>query len=212
MTDSSKTRRKSSTPSPNRFSYPLFLDLTGKRCLVVGGGKVAERKCSTLLKAGAEVTVVSPELTRRIERYKESGAVRHVPRGYRKSDVRSAFLVIAATDSEKTNRRVSRDAAAAGKLVNVVDSPSLCNFIVPSVVKRGLLTIAISIAGASPAAAKAIRKDLEKRYGPEFAGRLDEMKRMRSKAMREIGDKKKRERFLKGLVRDLLRSPEPGGS
>ena len=191
-------------PSANRFSYPIFLDLAGKRCVVVGGGKVAERKCLTLLRTGAEVTVVSPALTKRLSAYQEKGLIEHKPREYRKSDLRSAVLVIAATDSEAVNRRVSRDAMAQHTPVNVVDQPSLCTFIVPSVVRRGPLSIAISTGGASPAMAKAIRKELEGLYGPEFSRFLRLLKDIRSKAMREIPDKKERERFLKGLVERIF--------
>ncbi|HET6516479.1 MAG TPA: bifunctional precorrin-2 dehydrogenase/sirohydrochlorin ferrochelatase [Thermodesulfovibrionales bacterium] len=184
----------------SRFSYPLFLDLTGKECIIVGGGKVAERKCSTLLKTGAAVTVISPDLTVTLGKYKDKGLVLHKQRLYRKGDIETAFLVIAATDSQETNRRVADDATVAGKLLNVVDTPSLCNCIMPSVVRRGLLTIAISTSGASPAMAKAIRKEIEELYGPEFARYLKAVKMVRDKAVEEIPNKKERERFLKGLI------------
>lgn len=186
-----------------RNYYPIFLDLAGKRCLIVGGGRVAERKCAALLKAGAKITLVSSLLTKRLATYKEKGLIRHVRRGYRRTDIRSAFIIIAATDSEEMNRRVANDALAADKLLNVVDTPSLCNFIVPSVVRRGLLTIAISTGGASPAMAKAIRKELQKLYGPEYSRYLKFLKGARMKAMKEIPDKRKRERFLKDLVSAL---------
>jgi len=180
--------------------YPIFLDLAEKRCVVIGGGRVAERKCTSLIKAGARVTVISPEITKRLSAYKEKGMIRHIPRGYRKGDIRSAFLVIAATASEETNRRIAEDARGGNTLLNVVDTPSLCNFIVPSVVRRGLLTIAISTGGASPALAKEIRKELQRIYGPEYARYLSLLKEARSKAMKEIGDKKRRKEFLKGLA------------
>lgn len=176
------------------------------RCLIVGGGRVAERKCSALIRRGAIVTVVSPLLSKRLERYKECGLITHRKRGYRRGDMKSVFVVIAATDSEETNRKVAGDAAAGNKLVNVVDNPTLCNFIVPSIVRRGLLTIAISTGGASPAFAKAVRKELEKLYRPGLSQSLKVMRGTRTKAIEEIADKKKRKRFLTRLAGRVLAS------
>ncbi len=161
---------------------------------------MAERKCTALLKAGADVTVVSPALTRRLENARDKGLITHKNRRYRTADIGSSFLVIAATASEETNRKVANDATALHRLVNVVDTPPLCTFIVPSIVRRGLLTIAISTGGASPALAKAIRKDLEKRYGPEISKSLAAVKEARKKAMAEIPDRAKREKFLRSLA------------
>jgi len=161
---------------------------------------VAERKCAALMKAGATVTVVSPSLTKRLESARDKGLITHKNRKYRTADIGSSFLVIAATGSENTNGRVAKDASALHRLVNVVDTPALCSFIVPSVVRRGLLTIAISTGGASPALAKAIRKDLEKRYGPEISKSLVAVKNAREKAMAEIPDKTEREKFLRNLA------------
>jgi len=177
--------------------YPAFLNLKGEKTVVVGGGKVAERKALSLLKTGAEVTVISPECTARLSKESLRGHIKHIFRKYKKSDLKNAFAVIAATDSDEINRKISEDAPY---LVNVVDTPSLCNFIVPSVVRRGPLTIAISTSGVSPAMAKAIRKELEGLYGPEFAKHLSRIKQVRSKALREIKDKKKRESLLKKLA------------
>src|SRR4030042_7078930 len=181
----------------HRYYYPAFLNLKGKKTVVVGGGKIAERKILALLKAGADVTVISPEITKRIEQEKLKGRVKNISRQYRRGDSRKAFLVIAATSSQEINRRVSEDATC---LVNVVDTPSLCNFIVPSVLQRGHLTIAVSTAGISPALSKSIRKELEKLYGPEFAEYLQLLEKIRKKQRAEIRDKKKRTEFLKNLA------------
>ncbi|MDH4231397.1 MAG: bifunctional precorrin-2 dehydrogenase/sirohydrochlorin ferrochelatase [Nitrospirota bacterium] len=177
--------------------YPAFLDLEGKKAVVVGGGRVAERKVLTLLRAGAEVTVVSPALTERLQKEKEAKRIRQVPRSYRQGDLDGSFLVIAATDSPEVNKKVAGDAPG---LLNVVDVPSECNFIAPSVVQRGPLVFAISTGGTSPALAKTVRKEIEKAYGPVFAGYLAFVKSLRVRAMREIPDKRKREQFLKGLA------------
>ena len=182
--------------------YPAFLNLEGEKAVVIGGGKVAERKVLALIRAGADVTVVSPELTARLRKEKESKRIRHVARTYRQGDLEDSFLVIAATDSPEVNTRVAGDAPG---LLNVVDVPAECNFIVPSVVQRGPLVFAISTGGTSPAVAKAIRKETEKLYGTAFTGYLGFVKTLRARAMQEIPHKQKREKFLKGLASgDLL--------
>jgi precorrin-2 dehydrogenase/sirohydrochlorin ferrochelatase len=181
--------------------YPAFLNLKGKKAVVVGGGKVAERKALSLLKSGAEVTVISPFLTVRLVREKSRESIRHLARRYRKNDLKGAFIVIAATDSPEINHMVGRDAPA---LVNVVDVPAECNFIAPSVVKRGPLTIAISTGGISPAMSKALRKELEGLYGSRFSDYLGFVKKIRKRAMSEIDDRKKRETLLKGLASEEM--------
>jgi precorrin-2 dehydrogenase/sirohydrochlorin ferrochelatase len=177
--------------------YPAFLNLKGKKAVVVGGGKVAERKVLPLLKSGAEVTVISPFLTVRLARAKSRENIRHLARRYRKNDLKGAFIVIAATDSPDVNQAVGRDAPA---LVNVVDLPEECNFIAPSVVERGPLTVAISTSGISPALSRALRKELEGLYGRRFSYYLEFVKKIRTRAMTEIDDRKKREKFLKSLA------------
>ncbi|RPI38563.1 MAG: bifunctional precorrin-2 dehydrogenase/sirohydrochlorin ferrochelatase [Nitrospiraceae bacterium] len=177
--------------------YPAFLNLEGKKAVVIGGGKVAERKVLTLLRAGAKVTVVSPALTKRLLKEKEAKRIRHISRVYRQGDLKGCFLAIAATDSPEVNTKVAGDAPG---LLNVVDVPSECNFIAPSVVRRGPLVFAISTGGTSPAFAKTIRKEIEKLYGSVFSDYLGFVKSLRARAMQEISDKQARERFLKGLA------------
>jgi len=183
------------------------LNLRGKKCIIVGGGKVAERKVLALVRSGACVRVISPELTIVLGRLKSAGAISHVTRGYRKGDLKCAYLAIAATSSERVNRAVSRDAPF---LVNVVDVPELCNFIVPAVVSRKPLTVAVSTGGASPAMAVTIRRELELLYGNEIGRYLLFLGKLRKDALKMIVDKKKRENFLKkaaseeilGILRD----------
>lgn len=183
--------------------YPAFINLCGKNCVVIGGGKVAERKIACLLGTGANVTVISPVLTDTLERHKQRGRIKHLKRNYRKGDLKNAFLVIAATSNEKINSRVSEDAPF---LVNVVDRPELANFIVPSVVSRGPMTIAISTSGASPAMAKAVRKELELLYNKDFERFLVFLKQLRRKVIRDIPDNKKRENFLKEVAsKEIIR-------
>jgi precorrin-2 dehydrogenase/sirohydrochlorin ferrochelatase len=177
--------------------YPAFLNLQGKKVIVVGGGNVAERKVLTLIKSGAVVTVISPLLTKRLQKAKEAGQMRHLSRAYRKGDLKDSFMVIAATDAPEVNTSVAADAPG---LLNVVDVPSECNFIAPSVVERGPLVFAISTGGTSPAFAKAVRKEIEKSYGKVFSDYLGFIKTLRSHAMQDIPDKAAREKFLKGLA------------
>jgi precorrin-2 dehydrogenase/sirohydrochlorin ferrochelatase len=183
--------------------YPAFLNLKGRKAVVVGGGKVAERKVLMLLQSGAVVTVISPFLTKRLCAEKSRQTIRHLARGYRSNDLKGAFIVVAATDSPEINCAVGRDAPA---LVNVVDMPAECNFIAPSVVKRGGLTIAISTGGISPALSKTLRKELERLYSSRFSDYLGFVKKIRGKAMTEIDDRKKRETFLKGLGSEKMLS------
>ncbi len=193
----------SNLPNPvtPKAYYPAFLNLKGKIAVVIGGGKVAEKKVVSLLKAGSDVKVISPYLTKRIEKEKVRGGIKHIPRQYRKGDLKNAFLVIAATDSPAINDRVSKDAPS---LANVVDIPDLCNFIVPSVMKRGPLNIAVSTSGISPALSRSIRKELEKLYGSEFNNYLKLLKKIRSKALDVIDDKKKRGEFLKAIASEEM--------
>lgn len=180
-----------------RSYYPVFLNLTKKKAVVIGGGRVAERKVLSLIGTGARITVISPAITKRIEREKDKGRIRHVSREYRAGDLKDAFLVIAATDSRAVNEKVSRESPG---LVNVVDTPELCNFIVPSIVNRGPLTIAVSTGGVSPAFSKSIRRELEEMYGYEIAGYLKLLKKIRSEALGSMKDQKKRGMFLKSVA------------
>jgi precorrin-2 dehydrogenase/sirohydrochlorin ferrochelatase len=204
MTNSPNRHRKSLAPSPSKNYYPAFLDITGKKCVVIGGGRVAERKCSPLMRAGARVVVISPTLTQGLEAFKKKGLITHRGRHYRRGDMKSAFMAIAATDSSETNVKVVADAARHNVLLNVVDNPLLCNFIVPSLLRRGPLSIAISTAGVSPAMARTIRKSLKGLYGPEFSKYLRLLNTIRTKAMREIPDKRKRRVLLKGLASEKI--------
>lgn len=199
-------KQKNQCPSapeqkPAETYYPVFLDLRNKEVIVVGGGKVAERKIYSLLKAGASVTVISPSITKKLEKELGRGRITHIPREYRKGDLKRAFLAISATDSSLMNERVSREAPCP---VNVVDTPHLCSFIVPSVVHRNPLTIAISTSGVSPAFAKTIRKDLENLYGPDFSRYLNSVRKLRAAAMREIAENGRREKFLKAIASERI--------
>jgi precorrin-2 dehydrogenase/sirohydrochlorin ferrochelatase len=148
--------------------YPILVDLTGKKAVVVGGGQVGQRKIDTLLKHGAKVHLISRELSPQLKRYMEEGEITYLGSEFDRAHIDGAFLVIAATDDPSTNRAVSVCAQEKGVLVNAVDQPGDCTFIVPSILRRGDLIIAVSTSGKSPAMAKKIREDLENRYGQEY--------------------------------------------
>ncbi len=155
------------------FSYPVVLDLTDRRCLVVGGGPVAEGRVEALLAAGARLTVVSPTLTPRLGALAQAGRIRHVARGYRRADVAGHHLVVVATDDRAVTEAVAREGRERGIWVNAADCPGCCDFILPSVLRRGRLTVAVSTGGATPALARAIREELEARVTPDYAALVE---------------------------------------
>lgn len=140
---------------------PIFVNIRNQPCLVVGGGEVAARKVALLRKAQAQVTVVSPELGRELSEMADKGEIRHVARNFEDADIEQPVLVIAATDQREVNEKVSALGKARGIPVNVVDNPPLCSFIMPSIVDRSPVQIAISTGGASPVLARMIRTKLE---------------------------------------------------
>ena len=148
--------------------YPLFLEVKGRPCLVVGGGQVAARKVEGLLAAEARVTVISPSLEADLSKLKAERRIQHIGRGYQHADLKGYTVVIAATDDEATNERVADDARHSGIPINVVDQPALCDFIVPSVIRRGDVVIAISTGGLSPALARWLREELEAYLSEDF--------------------------------------------
>jgi precorrin-2 dehydrogenase/sirohydrochlorin ferrochelatase len=185
--------------------YPVFLDLKERLCVVLGGGRVAERKVKTLLRAGARVKVISPQLTASLARLKDGKRISHLSRAYRKNDLRGAFLAIGATDNRSINERIFREAAAGRIPVNVVDDPAHSSFIVPSIVKKKALLVAISTSGKSPALARVLRQKLEKEIGPEYEGFLKLLGRVRAKLLPlGLGQPRNQKIFRKLVGEDLL--------
>ena len=153
--------------------YPVCLDLEGRPCVVIGGGRVAERKVLSLLSCSAQVSVVSPELVEELLKQHKKGAIQWIDREYCQGDLEHAFLVIAATDDEQTQQQIYEEAAAHNILLNVADVPQRCNFILPATARQGDLLISISTAGKSPALARKLRIELEKKYGAEYRVLVD---------------------------------------
>ena len=159
--------------------YPLFVQFEGEPVVVVGGGAVAERKVDTLLEHGACVTVIAPEATEGLQAHARGGRIEWLPRCYGEGDLEGALFVVCATDDTAVNEAVFAEAHRRHQLVNVVDVPRLCTAIVPSVLNRGRLQIAVSTGGASPTAAREIRHALEERFPAYWEGYLDLMAELR---------------------------------
>ncbi|MCX6616237.1 MAG: bifunctional precorrin-2 dehydrogenase/sirohydrochlorin ferrochelatase [Acidobacteria bacterium] len=186
--------------------YPAFLDVRGKRCLVVGGGGVAARKARALVAAGAMVRVVAPEISRELRR---AAGLECRQARYSARQLRGVWLVVAATDDPLVQQAVWRDAARRGLLCNVADVPARSNFMVPAVVRRGGLQIAVSTGGGSPALARRLRRELEKSVGREYAALLELLRALRPRVMAEV-PAPERPRVFSAMVNsaalDLLRA------
>jgi len=149
--------------------YPVLLDLTGRRCVMIGGGLVAERRVDGLVASGAHVIVFSPRLTRGLAALAAEGRIEHEARGYRDGDLAGAELAFVATDAGEVNEAVAREARERGLWINAADDPARCTFILPALVRRGDLTVAVATGGSSPALARAIREELEAYYTDDYA-------------------------------------------
>jgi precorrin-2 dehydrogenase/sirohydrochlorin ferrochelatase len=167
--------------------YPVFLDIAGKKCIVVGGGDVASRKIARLLDCGARVCVVSPGLVPELEELKKDQLIEHIPDEYHVEYLNDAALVIGATDDERINASISLDAKARNLPVNIVDDPQKCDFILPSLIERGDLIIACSTGGQSPALARHLREELESVYGEEYAVLVSILGQLRTKMEKNAG-------------------------
>ncbi len=194
--------------------YPLYIDLESKKCVVIGGGDVAERKVMSLIECGADVTVVSPQFTQRLAGLAEEGRITATGRGYEPGDIDGAALAIVATDNNELNRQVHQEAAKKNIPVNVVDVPELCSFIVPSTVRRGDLVISISTSGSCPALAKHIRKQLQDVFGNEYARYCEVLKDFRAEVNGKYDEPEERKqalnRLLKSDVLDLIKQGNDG--
>jgi precorrin-2 dehydrogenase/sirohydrochlorin ferrochelatase len=192
------------------MSYLVNLSIEGRKALVVGAGAVALRKAQGLLEAGARVTVVAPEACEGLLALAGQGRLDLRLKTYEARDLEGAVLVLAATDDEAVNARVSADCSCLGLLVNVADRPALCTFTLPAVVRRGDLTLAVATEGRCPAFARALREELEERYGDIYGEALEFMGRLRDTMLSEGWDSARIQKVLADLYADgivaLIRS------
>ena len=181
--------------------YPINLVLKNKKCAVIGAGNVAERKVRRLLECGAHVTVISPAITPGLKNMAQRGKIILKNRKVNLRDLDGAYLVIAATTDRSINSAVSSYCRKNNILINVVDSHEECGFILPSIIRRGALTISISTDGISPTLARSIRIDLGRKFGKEYAEFLSLMKALRPRAQNRIKDSRSRKAFFQKAVR-----------
>lgn len=186
------------------FRYPVMLDLEGHACLVVGGGVVAAGKIASLLEAGARVTVVSPVLGPAVLDIARAERLRWWPREYTEGDVVGFTLVMVATDDRAVNARVATEARARAVWVNCADDPAHCDFILPSVLRRGPLTVAVSTGGASPTVARMVREELEAVLPADYVALTEVVADVR-RALRERGVALDAERWRAALDGELKR-------
>jgi siroheme synthase-like protein len=180
--------------------YMACLKLKGRRCLVVGGGEVGLEKVDGLLACDGDVTLVAPDAVPELVAYAEEGSIRWERRSFEGSDLDGAFLAIAATSDTDVNISVSEEAERRAMLINVVDVPPLCNFILPAIVRSGPLAIAISTAGASPALAKRMKREIAETYGEPYARLAVILNDHRGWAKRTLPTYQDRKEFFEGII------------
>jgi len=183
--------------------YPVFLNLTGKKCIVAGGGNVALRKVQSLLDSGADIRIISSRVCAGLAAMEDDGKLAIARKKYEEGDLDGAYTVIAATGNHALNRKIAVEARGKRLLVNVVDDPANCDFIVPSVMHRGDIAVAVSTGGKSPALARKLRSRLEKEFGEEYsaiAGLISEVRLQ----LRDRGVKITSEKWQHAIDLDLL--------
>ena len=197
--------------------YIACLRLTGRRCVVIGGGEVGLEKVEGLLACDGDVTRVAPEAHPELVQLALEGSIRWEPREYRAEDLDGALIAIAATDDTDLNIRVFEDAERRSMLVNVVDVPPLCNFILPAIVRSGPLAVAISTAGASPALAKRMKREISELFGEPYAMLAVVLNEARGWAKATLPTYQGRKQFFEAIVNgdpdpvELLRAGNPAG-
>jgi siroheme synthase-like protein len=180
--------------------YPVYIQLKDQPCVVIGGGKIAEGKVEGLLAAQAKVTVISPDLTPHLHKLAEEKQITYLARTYQPGDLVGSFLVICATDQPEINHHVWQEATANRQLVNVVDDTPRCNFIAPSILRKGDLTIAISTSGKAPALAVRLKERLQNELGPEYERFLELAGELREPLARHVPDFETRKALWYELV------------
>lgn len=189
--------------------YPIYIDIEDRQVLIVGGGNVCARKAETMMRYGARVTIVSPAVTDEIEGWQRDGVLAIRRKTYEVSDLDGASIVIASTDDPCVNARVARDCRRRKIPVNVVDVTHLCEFIVPAIIEKGSIQIAVSTGGKSPALARTLKEDLQRTVGPEYAEVNDLLGTLRKSAKKVLPTDIDRKRFFDGIIAagllDMLR-------
>jgi precorrin-2 dehydrogenase/sirohydrochlorin ferrochelatase len=190
--------------------YPIFIDIEDRSVVIIGGGEVCTRKAETMLRYGARVTVVSPAFTAELEGWAGEGRVVLQRKRYDPADLDGANLVIASTDDTAINEQIAADCRARRVPVNVVDVTPLCEFIVPAILEKGSVQIAVSTGGKSPALARTLKEDLQRTIGPEYAEVNDALGTLRESAKSVLPTDVDRKKFFDGIIArgilDMLRA------
>jgi precorrin-2 dehydrogenase/sirohydrochlorin ferrochelatase len=185
--------------------FPMFMKLEGRRCLMVGAGKVGEPKIGGLIDTGARLHVVALDATEAVHAWAKAGKVTLEIRAFAESDLDGTFLAIVATASRALNGSIYREAQRRGVLCNVVDDPEYCDFYYPAVVRRGDLQIAISTSGQSPSLAQKLRQQLERQFGPGYARWVAELGETRRLVLAsDLDTQRKRDLLLSLASREAL--------
>lgn len=180
--------------------FPICLDIADRHCVVIGGGRVAERKVASLIECGAAVTVVSPELTEPLRCLADQGRINWLARPFQPGDLAGAFLVIAATDDAAVQEAVHGEAEQGNILLNVADVPKWCNFILPATTRQGDLSIAVSTAGKSPALARRLREGFDREFGAEYAVLVELLGELRQVVLGRGQDHQRNKEVFQRLV------------
>jgi precorrin-2 dehydrogenase/sirohydrochlorin ferrochelatase len=196
--------------------YPVYLNLKNKQVIVIGGGEVAERKIESLLETGAVIRVISPQVTSGIHVLAEQKRIELHVRAYSSSDCDGATLILSATNDPEVSEQAFRDAATAGAWINTADEPQLCDFIMPAVVRRGAVTIAISTGGTSPGLAARLRRKIAGIVGPEYGQLTELLSQARPEIRKRVRDARARkalhERILDSDIIERLRQNDTAGA
>lgn len=193
--------------------YPIMLDVSNRQCVVVGGGEVAERKASSLLDYGAKVTVISPNITEGLGDCYKKDQIKWLKRPYLTGDLKGFSLAFVATDDSEVNKICFEEAKREGILINIVDQPKMCEFIVPAIINKGALTVAVSTDGKSPMLAKKIKEEIEALLEYISEEYLEALGEIRSIILKEVHDINKRKKlFTKMVNSDLPKTSSPGES
>lgn len=180
--------------------YPIYIDIEERDVVIIGGGTVCARKAETMMKYGARVTVVSPEFTEEIEQWEREGKLVLKRKHYQDADLQGANIVIASTDNQHVNEQIAADCRRRKIPVNVVDVTPLCEFIVPAIIEKGSIQIAVSTGGKSPAVARTLKEDLQRSIGPEYAEANDVLGTLREGAKATLPTDVDRKRFFDGIL------------
>jgi precorrin-2 dehydrogenase / sirohydrochlorin ferrochelatase len=188
-------------------NYPIMLKLEGKKVVVIGGGRVAERKVTGLLGTGPRITVISPQATDKLKGLASGGLIEWLEKPFSKEDIEGAFLTFAATNDNELNQSIKM-AAGNQQLVTIADDPDGSDFHVPSQIQRGRLSIAVSTGGASPTLARKIREQLEHQFDEQYEEYLEFLFTARQRILKEVKDPSRKGKILTAIVNEeFLKSP-----